>query len=349
MLASALLSAGAILLAQGVALYAYQNGTGRSHELPVGLARLVGLVASGVGIDSAFDSGNVALYSMRKLHRVGATWDLLFRSGHSMLSGRCDGMDHVPAPGKRNQGAALAGPGSLPHLYSAQPYSPGSHSRGLMMALLIHRTLRVDYDAPLILMDQFRNLGIMLGLLAVPVALAWRQNLADRAEESGGELTRLPAVAPPWRRWTAAGAALAGILILVFAGFWDPPGIRGKGRVLVDEFHSKWEPTQRPYDTEWYGNDSGYNYAVIYDYLNHFIPWAGFPRPSTLNSSTDCDVLICKVPTERYCTRRGRAIERFVRQRRRQLLLVGEHTDVFGTGVSLNDISSGLASPFAMT
>ena len=52
----------------------------------------------------------------------------------------------------------------------------------------------------------------------------------------------------------------------------------------------------------------------------------------------NCDVLMVKVPTSRYDPNEIATIERFV-ESGGGLMLVGEHTDVFNTGVHLNDIA----------
>ena len=73
---SAALLAGIILTVQSLAVVAYEGVTARSHELPrflslplVGMARLLGL-------DAALDGSDLAIYSVRTVHRLGATWEL---------------------------------------------------------------------------------------------------------------------------------------------------------------------------------------------------------------------------------------------------------------------------------
>ncbi len=53
-----------------------------------------------------------------------------------------------------------------------------------------------------------------------------------------------------------AGAAFC----LVTSWGWEDPGRTKPGRLVIDETHSQWEKIDRPYDTEWYGEESGYNY-----------------------------------------------------------------------------------------
>ncbi|MBD3197314.1 MAG: hypothetical protein GF317_19825, partial [Candidatus Lokiarchaeota archaeon] len=57
--------------------------------------------------------------------------------------------------------------------------------------------------------------------------------------------------------------------IIGILGFHDP-GTRKDGKILIDEGHSDWEWTTKKFDTEWYGQQSTYNYYCLADHLNHF-------------------------------------------------------------------------------
>ena len=220
------------------------------------------------------------------------------------------------------------------------------------MALYLHRALRADFETPLKLFGQFWNPWLLLALLAGPVLLAWRSVRLPAADDSAGDTappseTAMSAEAPPaagapWRRRgfaaLAALAAAAAVALFVAGEFWDPPGTRKAGRVAVDEFHSQWEKTDRPMDTEWYGQLSGYNYACIYAYLSRFYKMSRIQRAIDDKLLANVDVLIVKTPTVRYTPAEIDAIERFV-ARGGGLLLIGEHTDVFRTGEFLNAIS----------
>jgi len=118
----------------------------------------------------------------------------------------------------------------------------------------------------------------------------------------------------------------------------DMPGRRKEGRVIVHEYHSTWERTDKPFDTNWYGHESGYNYACIYDYFSRFYETSRLETPIDDATMQNCDVLVVKVPTERYDREEIAAIERFV-ERGGGLLLFGEHTNVFNTGTCINDIA----------
>jgi len=137
-----------------------------------------------------------------------------------------------------------------------------------------------------------------------------------------------------------------GAIILTFTGTFclimglllDMPGRRKQGRIKVDEYHSTWEPTDKPFDTNWYGHDSGYNFYCIYDYCSRFYDMSRLNTPLDDAAVQNCDVLVVKVPTSRYDPEEIKTIERFVEQGG-GLLLIGEHTNVFNTGTHINDIA----------
>jgi hypothetical protein len=116
------------------------------------------------------------------------------------------------------------------------------------------------------------------------------------------------------------------------------PAARSSGRILVDEFHSQWERTDRPFDTNWYGTEASYNYAGIYDYLSRYYRMGRLEEPITSASLSRCDVLFVKIPTRKYDESETRTIVEFVR-RGGGLFLIGDHTNVFGSGVYLNSVT----------
>jgi hypothetical protein len=69
--------ASVILVAQFVGMFMYESATAQSHELPCGLAYLPYAVARLIGIDAALDRTTMALHSMRRVHYLGATWELM--------------------------------------------------------------------------------------------------------------------------------------------------------------------------------------------------------------------------------------------------------------------------------
>jgi hypothetical protein len=341
---AAAVSAGVVLAIQAIGIYGYQSVTGRVHETPQPIADVLGFIARLVGIDAATDGSTVALHTMRKLHEVGALWDwVLDPATFCFLVG---GMTLVALRGRELPAGARVRPvvaAWAKLILCLLAWLP--IRAALMESLVIHRALRTEFESPLILMDQFRSTWVFLAMLIVPTALAARfVRMIPAAVAAPAAATRLPAIAPMWRRFAAAGVTLAAVFTITFAGLYDPVGPRKAGRILMDEFHSSWEPFGKAFDTTWYGHDSGYNYYCIYDYLHYFYSVDRVTTRVTDATLANCDVFISKVPTSRYDDDEKKAIEKFVRNGG-GLFLVGEHTDVFGTGVALND----LAAPYGFS
>lgn len=168
-----------------------------------------------------------------------------------------------------------------------------------------------------------------------------------------------------------APLVLAG-LSLGFAAAFNDPGHVKQGRVIIDETHSDWEWTEQRFDTTAFGIRAEYNYYCFREYLNHFYevttinadlsqPPCAIPGPtpgsapglapeSTLESVLDsvlsaADVLVIKTPTRPYTDREVDVIVSFV-ERGGGLLLVGDHTNLFGMSTYLNSIASRFGMRF---
>jgi len=141
-----------------------------------------------------------------------------------------------------------------------------------------------------------------------------------------------------WRFWVAvACAALSVFALLGVFGFHDP-GVRKQGRVVMDEAHSDWEWSTQVYDTEWYGEKSGYNYYCLYQYLDLFYDVERNSGPLTDESLSECDVLIMKPPTKALTAEEVDSIVRFVFAGG-GLFLIGDHTNVFGSSTNINPLA----------
>ncbi len=330
--AAGAIAAGIVLAAQSLAVLAYQYVTGRSHELPHAFASVPWAAARLLGIDAALCDSNLALYSVRRVHQLGATWELLvdlptlcFLVGGVVVifaNTRCDHRGGIAALAKAPTVFVLAVILWLPARAAA------------LMSILLHRALRTEYDAPLVLMNQFLNPWVLTVFLAVPVLLAFRL-VRTSTDAPSNEGYSGPA---KWGRIMSPAAIFAAVFLLCFGLLWDPSGKRKESRVLVDEHLSTWERTDRPFDEDWYGQESGYNYACIYDYCSRFYQMGRLNSRVDDQSLKDCDVLVVKVPTSRYDAPELDAIERFVRKGG-GLLLVAEHTNVFNSGTYINDIA----------
>ncbi|MCL4204469.1 MAG: hypothetical protein KJ000_18440 [Pirellulaceae bacterium] len=366
--------ASAILLFQAAALQVYEALTARAHELPWPLTAVVGGIAGLLGMDAAVDGAALTIRDSVAPQRIAATWELLFdpASVLFLVGGlvwlACFGWI-VGRPNSRrasmNRGQSrplhrVSVARRLSLSYSSLLVRWGWYLRpatqlvlvwllwlplrtGLLIALLVHRTLRADpYTMPNV-GDLFVNSWLHAGLLAGLVALAARWVVLPLRAERAGRVRLQRSVRPkPSRRAVAAPAACVavGTALLIMACYWVPVGRPQAGRVMVIERHSTWEPTTEPYGTKIYGEAGSYNYAAIYEYCGQFFEMSRLLEQEAIDDRrlADCDVLIVKTPTSRYMPGEVDAIERFVRGGG-ALLLIGDHTNVFNMNTYLNDIS----------
>jgi hypothetical protein len=130
----------------------------------------------------------------------------------------------------------------------------------------------------------------------------------------------------------------AGLFLAIGAYGFHDPGAPKRGRVLVDTGHSGWERVDRAYDTMWYGPESGYNYYCVMSYVGHYFDVSYNDEVVTKELLDDYDVLIVKIPTAEFSDDEVAAIVNFVDDGG-GLYLIGDHTNVFGSGDYLNDIA----------
>lgn len=348
-LAGAALLSGTLLLAQGTAMLVYEALTAREHALPGPLAALLARLARLAGMDVARYQSTLNLFSMREIHQLAATWELLvdpfslcFLVGGMLLVGWWVWV-HPQAPERLRRLAGLV----CALVVAMVLWLPVRAV--LLMGLYLHDVLRTEYEAPLEAMRLFWSPWVLGAFLLPPLVLAWRLSrqpfalLAHSAAEAASQTA--PATRPPalMRRLLAGALVIAAVAVLVVALVWNPVGVRAKGRVLVEEYHPVgrekiWEPTFNPFDTEWYGHLSGYNYYCIYEYCSRHYDVSRLEEPITEAALKQCDVLIIKVPTRRFSEAEIAAVQRFV-WGGGGLLLIGEHTNVFGTGTYINALA----------
>lgn len=123
------------------------------------------------------------------------------------------------------------------------------------------------------------------------------------------------------------------------------PGELKNGRVILDEYHSDWEWTEKKLDTSWYGKKSLYNYYCLADYISHYYQFERNFNVITDDLLTRCDILILKTPTSPYKEEEIESIEKFVYDGG-GLLLIGDHTNVFGTSTFINPIAKKFGLEF---
>ncbi|MFH1314380.1 MAG: DUF4350 domain-containing protein [Candidatus Eisenbacteria bacterium] len=138
---------------------------------------------------------------------------------------------------------------------------------------------------------------------------------------------------------TLAGSCLASVL-----GYADP-GNAKQGRVVVDEAHSNWEWTATPFDTTSLGIRAEYNYYCLVDYLSHFYDVDSDTGGISQSLLDSVDVLVIKTPTEPFTDEEVETIAEFVRAGG-GLLLIGDHTNLFGMTDFLNPIGQRFGMEF---
>lgn len=145
---------------------------------------------------------------------------------------------------------------------------------------------------------------------------------------------------PSFSRRLVASAALCTLAVVALIGaiVFQDPGAQKQGRLLFDEGHSEWEWMDRPYDTQWYGEQSGYNYYSLGQFLDHYYHVEIRRDPLTSGLLKNFDVLVLKTPTNPYSQEEIDSIVNFVKAGG-GLWLIGDHTNVFGMGTYLNSVA----------
>ena len=145
-----------------------------------------------------------------------------------------------------------------------------------------------------------------------------------------------PAAAPPvpaWLRWGLAPA----LFLLALAVFWQPVGEAKQGKVVINTWHAQWSRCDRPYDREWYGADSGYNYACVKRLFESFYPVQLATGRLTARDLDGASTLVIYDPDRRFNGDEIKLVRDFVREGG-GLLVVGDHTNVFGSASHLNEL-----------
>ncbi|MCA8968123.1 MAG: hypothetical protein KDC95_00015 [Planctomycetes bacterium] len=339
------LFAGGVWIAQSVTMFVYGTLTARVPELPRFLTEPISFLVGVAGVDHALDGARLVMFSMRAKHALALTWSWFADPGFACFF--VAGTAFLVLRATRGRlGSWLRFVGiCVVWLFVRATVSA---------TLFMHTALLTDYDEELAHAKDLWNPWFDAAyLLPLVLFLAWLVRAKPSHDLPASETSRLL----PLRESTLAG--LAGFAVIL-GFFWFPSGERKAGRVLIDEYHSqvsewtrsRWPAkrydtvgTQRPYDTEWYGEDAAYNYASLYEYCAlHY----DVDRLLTRIDDTrlaNVDVLVLKVPTREFEDSEVRAVLDFTK-RGGGLLLIGEHTSVFGSGVSINQIARELGFEF---
>jgi hypothetical protein len=176
-------------------------------------------------------------------------------------------------------------------------------------------------------MDEAANVWAYLPFLLAAGALLGRQlSPPVLAREK-------PPALPPMLIW----GGLAVLLLLGLATYWQPAGTAKSGRLVIAGYHSQWSRSDRPYDRDWYGADSGYNYAVMKRLFEKFYQVSDATGPITAADLDGASVLVVYDPDRRFSQEEIGRIREFVRGGG-GLMVIGDHTNVFGSTSHLNEL-----------
>lgn len=351
--ARALTVAAVVLLAQAGVLAGYIAWTARSHELPGVVAGLVAMLLRFWGVDAAASGSEAILRSFRAVHPLATTRELVLDPGSlAFLTG---GWVFLGFHGWSMSGGArlkVWGRKAAVLLTLVALWLP--LRAALLAGIVLQRAERLDPTERLNLIDPLLSPWVGMTLLLPLVLAAWRFmgmgiNAPAPADMPSSVIPAPPSIAAtgPWRPGRWAFVIFLGTAGAAFFWQWSPVGQRLAGRVTVVERHSTWEPTDRPYDTESYGEEASYTYWAIYQYCGQFYSMSRLGRDEPIDSQrlASTDVLVIKTITERYTREEVEAVRQFVEEGG-GLLLIAEHTDRRIQTPFANDLASQFGFKF---
>ncbi len=157
---------------------------------------------------------------------------------------------------------------------------------------------------------------------------------APRRPDNGPERTK-----GSWRK----AAVVVGCTVIAVAAWtmvqaYVDPGKQKPGRLLIDEHHSEWEWTDMEFDTLWYGQQSTYNFYSGAEFWGKYYEMERGYSDFTLEYLSQYDVVCLKTPTRSYGTAEIEAVRQYVANGG-GLVLIADHTNVFGHATFLNQIA----------
>jgi len=201
----------------------------------------------------------------------------------------------------------------------------------LSTILFLSITDFIGYETEELPILPFFKLDLM-AMLYAPFLAAAAVILQKRICDSNAISEETPAGIVPRRPWL-----LAVLFILAAIVHWEPSGTRKDGEVLINTYHAQWSRTDRPYDKEWYGPAAGYNYACMKRLFEGFYPTRELKTRITPEELEKASALVIYDPDRAFTSDELDAIHEFVKKGG-GILLVGDHTNVFGTTSHLNTV-----------
>jgi hypothetical protein len=159
-----------------------------------------------------------------------------------------------------------------------------------------------------------------------------------------------PSLSQFGRLRTKNGLLAVSALSVFLFGLWGisrfgEPAVEKPGRILVDEAHSNWAWTDRSFGELSFGLGTEYHYGGFFRLLRERFHVRRNYDAITTSSLKEIDVLIIKTPSHPFQDSEKRAIRTFV-ERGGGLLLVGDHTDVFGSSTIMNELCRSVGPRF---
>ncbi len=295
-------------------------------------AHVTAFLFQSVGLPVAAFSGDLFLSTMAGPLRFSASLDnmgalipaLVVASGGVVLLMGCTSLKSV-----------LRGFGAVVAIMIAAAFLRFVLATGLFLALCDF----IGYESEELPWLPFVKPGFVAITYLPFLLLAWP--LLARVVTPGA-LPKPPPAKPPWWRAVTVGSM---VLALFVVALWLPAGRKKSGKVIINTYHSQWSQCTRPYDREWYGADSGYNYACLKRWYELCYDVQVLETRITPAVLEDASVLVIYVPDRRFAEEECRAIRAFVR-RGGGLFLIGDHTNVFGSTSHLNEICRPLGFTF---
>lgn len=141
-----------------------------------------------------------------------------------------------------------------------------------------------------------------------------------------------------WRKAAVlVGCTVIGVVAWTMVQAYVDSGKQKQGRLLIDEHHSEWEWTDMKFDTLWYGQQSTYNFYSGAEFWGKYYEMERGYSDFTLEYLSQYDVVCLKVPTRPYSAAEIAAVKQYVADGG-GLILIGDHTNVFGHATFLNQI-----------
>jgi len=185
----------------------------------------------------------------------------------------------------------------------------------------------------------------ILAWTAWPIGLFLHGQCVSRERELSQKVAY--ARSPVSVKRVAFAVVATALAVYAWTGYesYHPHGHMKEGRVLIDEMHSDWEWTEMPFDTVWYGQQSTYNFYCLAEFWDKYYHMDRGTDSLTPELLANYDVLVLKVPTQPYSTKELDAIQDWV-EKGGGLVLIGEHTNVFGYATFLNPVTTRFGQRF---